>query len=68
MPCTSCGSENVTKFGGEVGVAGDIDELPVFVFPELVICLACGVAQFVVPEAELRRLARDPPVAGFWQD
>jgi hypothetical protein len=29
----------------------------VFVFPELVVCLVCGVSQFSVPKAQLRVLA-----------
>src|SRR5215468_11008887 len=33
-----------------------LDILTVFVFPEVVICLACGQAQFTVPEDELRKL------------
>jgi hypothetical protein len=28
-----------------------------WVFPELVVCLDCGTAEFTVPEAELRQLA-----------
>jgi hypothetical protein len=31
---------------------------PVWVFPELIICLDCGMAEFNVPEAELRQLAK----------
>jgi len=63
MACTSCGSEKVVKFGGEIGIhfpgLKDIDRPPVLLFPELVVCLACGVAQFAVPEAELRLLTAD---------
>ena len=36
----------------------NIDKPAVFVFPELVICLHCGMAEFVVPEAELRLIAK----------
>jgi hypothetical protein len=31
----------------------------VWVFPEVTICLDCGTAQFVVPEAELRLLTEE---------
>jgi len=34
------------------------DQPIVWVFPELVVCLDCGDAQFTVPEAELRLLQR----------
>jgi len=61
MYCTSCGSKNLRSFRGEIAVhfpgLSQIDEPALFVFPDLVICLVCGVAQFAVPEAELRLLA-----------
>jgi len=42
-----------------------IDKPTVWVFPELIICLDCGKAEFVVPEVELRELARgDSSAAG----
>jgi hypothetical protein len=51
---------NRKKFGGEVAIhfpgLKNIDKPVVWVFPELVICLDCGIAQFTVPEAELRLL------------
>jgi hypothetical protein len=67
MPCKSCGSENLQKFRGEIaihvpGLKG-IDMPIVWVFPELVVCLDCGNAQFVVQEAELRVLKRATPLA-----
>jgi len=60
--CGVCGSENVGKFGGEVAVhfrgATNIDKPTVWIFPELLVCLNCGVAQFAVPKAELRTLVK----------
>jgi hypothetical protein len=35
-----------------------IDMPVVWVFPEVVVCLHCGAAEFAVPEAELRQLAK----------
>ena len=68
--CNSCGSEKPGKFRGEVAIhtlaLKNIADV-VWVFPELVICLSCGAAQFVVEEAELRKLAKrdtdDPKTA-----
>jgi len=43
----------------------NIDKPVVWIFPELVVCLNCGTAQFAVPEAELRLLAKgDDAAAG----
>jgi hypothetical protein len=61
MGCRSCESENRKKFVGEIGIRSpglkNIDQPIVFIFPELSVCLDCGTAEFVVPEAELSQLA-----------
>jgi hypothetical protein len=36
----------------------NIDMPVVWVFPELAVCVECGMAEFAVPEAELRLLAK----------
>jgi hypothetical protein len=58
MPCTSCGSENVRRFKGQIPVRypglEKTDGPPLWVFPELVLCLDCDNALFLVPGAELR--------------
>jgi hypothetical protein len=69
MPCKSCGSVNQRKFGAEMGIhflgLKNIDKPAVLVFPELVVCLDCGTAEFAVPEAQLRLLAKgDAAAAG----
>jgi hypothetical protein len=69
MPCQSCGSVNQKNFIGEMGIRSpglkDISKPVVFVFPEVMICLDCGNAEFIVPETELRLLAkRDTADAG----
>ena len=68
MPCESCGSANQKKFIGEMGIRSpglkNIDKPTVWVFPELIVCLDCGTAGFVVPETELCLLAnRDAAAA-----
>jgi hypothetical protein len=69
MPCKSCGSANQSKFTGEIAIhfpgLKNIDKAAVWVFPQLVICLHCGAAEFLVPQAELLRLAKvDGAAAG----
>jgi len=68
MPCKSCGSGNLSKFTGEMGIRSlglkNIDKPVVWVFPELVVCFDCGIAEFGVPEAELRLLAKGDAAAG----
>ena len=69
FPCKSCGSVNQKKFSVEMGIhfpeLKDIDKPVVWVFPEVVVCLDCGTAEFAVPEAELRQLAKgDAAAAG----
>lgn len=56
------------KFPGEIAVhfpgLKNIDKPTVCIFPELVVCLNCGIALFVVPEAELRQLVNGDAPAG----
>lgn len=60
---TGCDS----KFSAELGIRfpelKDIDKPVVRVFPEVVVCLDCGTAEFAVPEAELRQLAKEDAAA-----
>ena len=69
MPCKSGGSLSKSKFIAEMASCfpglKNIDKPVEWVFPELVVCLDCGTAEFAVPEAELRQLAkRDNAAAG----
>jgi hypothetical protein len=69
MPCKSCGSTNQREFTGEIGIhfpgLQNLDKPVVWVFPEIVVCLDCGTAEFVVPKVELRQLAKgDAAAAG----
>jgi hypothetical protein len=67
MSCKSCGSVNQKKFTAEMAihfpVLKDIDKPVVWVFPEVVVCLDCGTAEFAVMEAELRQLAKGDAAA-----
>lgn len=64
--CTSCGSKHNSKLGSEIGLhfkgISGLEKPMVFVFPEVVVCLTCGHAEFTVPETELRVLATNTPV------
>jgi hypothetical protein len=67
MVCKSCGSAKQGKFSGEIGIhfpgLKNIDKPVVWVFPEVVVCLDCGMAQFAVPEPELRLLGKSGAAA-----
>jgi len=67
MQCTSCGSMSVDKFATEIcihfGGPKNIDRPHVFVFPEILICLDCGAAQFAVSPRELSLLSAKADVA-----
>ena len=67
MPCKSCGSVNQSKFRAEMAIhfpgLKNIERPVVWVFPELVVCLDCGTAEFSVPEAELHLLGKDDVAA-----
>jgi hypothetical protein len=68
MRCRSCGSENLDGFTAEIAIhfpgLRNLHKPIVWVFPNLVVCLDCGTAQFVVPEAELRLLVKRDAAAG----
>ena len=36
----------------------NIDKPIVWLFPDIVVCMDCGIAEFAVPEEELRMLAK----------
>ena len=59
--CKSCGSANVGGFGSEMAIhhAGreNLSKPHVWLFPELLVCFDCGVAQMTVPEDKLQQLA-----------
>lgn len=61
--CKSCSSELPNSFGGEValhfrGLEG-LKKPIVWVFPEVLVCLNCGFAEFVVPD-EQKKMLQNP--------
>ena len=62
MPCKSCASVNQSKFTGEIGIhfpgLKNIDKSVVWVFPELIVCLDCGTAEFLVPAENLQEVLK----------
>ena len=58
--CPSCSSKNHRKFNGELalhvpGLPG-LDRPIVWAFPEVLICLDCGLAVFAIDDAPLQEL------------
>jgi hypothetical protein len=60
--CKACGSDKQSKFTTEIGIhfpgLKGLEKPIVSVFPKVLVCLNCGNAEFGVPEAELRVLAK----------
>jgi hypothetical protein len=60
MRCKSCGSGNGSEFPGELAIhfpgRKGLDRPHVLMFPELVVCLDCGFAEFTIPKVELSPL------------
>jgi hypothetical protein len=60
MPCRSCSSNRQREFGSEVIIhhsgLKNLDKPTVMVFPTTMVCLSCGVAEFTIPQAQLRHL------------
>lgn len=58
--CKSCSSESQKSLGGEValhfhGLDG-LNKPIVWMFPEILVCLDCGFAEFVVPDEQRHTL------------
>jgi len=60
MSCRQCSSDHLSTFSTETNVhfpgRGGLDMPTVWMFPEVVVCLDCGFAEFVVPKNELHAL------------
>jgi hypothetical protein len=68
VTCKACGSDLQGKFTAEMAIhfpgLKDLDKPLVWVFPELLVCLKCGAAEFEIPEGQLRYLAKSEAAAG----
>jgi hypothetical protein len=60
MSCTCCQSKNQNTFPCEINIhfprPNKLTKPSVWAFPEIVICLDCGFAEFRIEERELRLL------------
>ena len=70
--CVSCQSENQKKVTSEMavhfpGIEG-LKKPIVWMYPKILVCLDCGIAQFTVPEKELEVLQLGAPIedAAVW--
>jgi len=66
--CKSCQSEHRNTFSGEIaihftGLEG-LNKPVVWVFPQISVCLDCGLAEFRIPERELEVLRTGATVEG----
>ena len=61
MACTGCLSHNQVEMNTEINIHYSSVAYPgnpgIFVFPTVMICLDCGVSQFIVGEDELAEIA-----------
>jgi hypothetical protein len=65
MSCTLCTSENQSRVPTEIAVHLPGPCTPhIFLFPEVLVCMDCGFAEFSISETELQRL-RQSDLAGF---
>ena len=60
MACKRCSSENLSNFTAEMnfhfpGWEG-LEKNTVWIFPEVIVCLDCGLAEFTFPASELPSL------------
>jgi ribosomal protein L37E len=60
MTCKRCGSNHVKDFDGEVAIQipewEGTDKATVMLFPELIVCVRCGVVEFMLPSDKLEQL------------
>jgi hypothetical protein len=61
MACRVCGSGDEQEFTAEINIhfcgLKNINNPSVLVFPDVLVCLVCGVSRFTLTETELALLA-----------
>jgi hypothetical protein len=67
MACKAWGSDRLSVSSGEIAILLPGGEGPtkpiVWLFPKLLLCLNCGVAELAIPDTELSVLAESSPPA-----
>jgi len=62
MACSACGSEKQAEFSAEMNIhfpgGRGLDKPVVWVFPQLQVCLGCGLTRLTIPDTELRLLEK----------
>lgn len=68
MPCKSCASDNLQNLTGELTASlPEIKNLrisPIYVCPEILVCLDCGFTELRLTAAELQQLKKGKEVEG----
>jgi hypothetical protein len=68
MTCKVCASENLQELAGELSASfPDMKRAniqPIYVCQQVVVCLDCGLAEIVIPAAELELLKRGRASSG----
>jgi hypothetical protein len=63
MACKQCSSDHQSTFSTEVNIhfpgREGLDKPTVWVFPKVLVCLDCGLAEFVFPKNELHALVEE---------
>ena len=60
MPCTRCLSLHQTELNSEINLhfrgLPNLGEPGIFVFPQVLVCLDCGLSEFVIEKRELAQI------------
>ena len=59
MACRVCASDNQSSFPTEIAIhLPGLSTPHIFLFPRVAVCRACGFSEFIIPESELPRIAK----------